>query len=206
MKLYPNIVYFDMDGTLVDYTGGAVAAANERAAPGERRATHATFWQFDSHRPEVRSRLHMCKEQESWWAGLKPIASGMALVALFRRFDFEVQVLTRVPYKYPQAVSGKIKWCEHHLPGVPVNVTFGETSAQNPWSGKGLFEGRALVDDSADNVEGWLANRAHGFAVVPHCHQNARFRHPRAFRHDGSNTHQLERALARSSNRRSPRA
>ena len=141
-----NIALVDMDSTLCDYEG----AMNKKI---KEIIGEDAVW-ID---PKYKGVISLIKSQPGFWRDLEPIRSGFKVVNLLQENGFQVNVLTKGPYKTPSAWSEKVEWCRHHLPGVPVTIT----------ENKGLIYGRILVDDWPPYCEQWLEWRPRGLVLMP---------------------------------------
>lgn len=141
-----NIALVDMDSTLCDYEGAMNGKIKEIIGKDAR-------WSD----PKYKKVVELIKLQPGFWRNLQPIASGFKVVSLLQESGFQVNILTKGPYKTMSAWSEKVEWCRFHLPGVPVTIT----------ENKGLVYGRILVDDWPIYCEQWLKWRPRGLLLMP---------------------------------------
>jgi 5'(3')-deoxyribonucleotidase len=149
-----RIAQVDMDATLCDYAGAMNKKLKEIL--GE---------EADWMDPKYKKVVDLIKLQPGFWKGLKPIPSGFKVVNLLQDNGFQVNILTKGPYRTISAWSEKVEWCRFHLPGVPVTIT----------ENKGLVYGRILVDDWPPYCQQWLEWRPRGLVLMPSYPYNKNF-------------------------------
>lgn len=148
------IVFFDMDGVLSDFVGGALKHHNrddlDRAgAP----------WGLESHLGLTPEQFWSSLGYE-FWRDLLPLADGFALLGHAERLVGRDNVaLLSSPCDTPGCADGKRDWVRRHLPEYRRRLFLG--------SAKEMFAGptKILVDDHDGNVEKF--RRAGGRAVMP---------------------------------------
>ena len=154
-------VFFDLDGVLANFVGGALRLHNrDHDVPVE-----SCRWNF-------MTQLGFTGENDpafwaplgfDFWAGLSPYSDGMALLrATEQRFAKdgvgEIGLLTS-PCDTPGCVDGKRAWVAKHLPSYRRKLFVG--SAKQLFAGPG----KLLIDDHDSNVNAFEA--AGGRAVQP---------------------------------------
>jgi hypothetical protein len=180
-----KVFLFDLDGSLADYDGALRADLERMHGPAEPSLPAAVRDAWAE--PHLRARMDAVVARPGWWAGLPPLAGGMAVYRLAERMGFDCQVLTKGPRAHPRAWAEKVEWCQRHLgPAVDVHVV----------SDKGLVYGVALYDDHPAYAGAWLRHRPRGLVVMPTTESNRDFRHPNLVRFDGTDLGAVERAMA----------
>jgi 5'-nucleotidase len=178
-----KVFLFDLDGSLANYDGTLLADLERMRSPAEPAVqdVRSAFGQ-----PHLRARINAITLCPGWWAGLPPLAAGMAIFRLAKQMGFDCQVLTKGPKYQPRAWAEKVEWSQRHLgPDVDVHVV----------SDKGLVYGVALYDDYPRYLEAWLEHRPRGLVVMPVNASNRDFRHPNVIPYDGTNLSEVELAM-----------
>lgn len=165
------IALFDMDGTLADYDAAMQRDMALLAGPGEPPYQgHG-----DEAPPHLRARVRLIRAQPGWWEKLPVYAPGFQILTEARALRFQCHILTKGPASAPGAWAEKIRWCQQHVPEVPVTVT----------QDKGLTYGKVLVDDWPDHALRWLRWRPRGLVIMPAHPWNEGFAHPNVLRYVG---------------------
>lgn len=150
------IALFDLDGTLADY---------ENAIRRDLRACTPPNTKIpDLHSKEgwVRDLIKVIRSQPGWWKNLDRLEWGWEVLDIARDIGFDIQVLTKGPYRNPTGWTEKVLWVQEHLGSdVEIHITSGQ-------EGKGLVYGRVLVDDFRSYMNAWLKFRPRGLGVVPY--------------------------------------
>jgi 5'-nucleotidase len=168
---FKPIALVDMDGTVADYDAALRRDLAKLRSPEETGppVIHGSKKQM----PEFfRNRVNMIRSQSGWWENLGTRPDGFQIVSMLKRLGFEIHVLTKGPEESTNAFTEKARWCQKHLPGVPITLT----------EKKAMVYGRVLVDDWPPYVEPWLATRPRGLAVMPNRDWNKDFSHPNLVR------------------------
>lgn len=175
MSTVPNpgqpIALVDMDGTIADYDAALKRDMARLRSPEETgpEVIHGS----KKNMPEFyRNRINMIRSQNGWWQNLGTLKDGFQIVGMLKLLGFEIHVLTKGPEESPNAFTEKVRWCQQHLPGIPVTLT----------EKKALVYGRVLVDDWPPYVEPWLKSRSRGLVVMPDRAWNQGFSHPNLVR------------------------
>lgn len=184
MSVGAKIALFDLDNTLVDYTGGLVASLNLLRSEGENPLTRENCYP-DPCPVWLRERMRLIRLVPGWWRELNTNPLGMQLFEIAREIGFEMHILTRGPVSNPNAWKEKVEWCQDHLAG-DFKITITED--------KSTVYGRLLVDDYPPYMTTWLEHRARGIGLMPKNPFNEGFACERVLLCDGSN---LEEARVR---------
>ena len=148
------VIFFDMDGVVCDFVGGALALHGRTDVP-----VASVPWGIEAHLGLEPAEFwrHM---GFAFWAGLAPLPDGFRLLdhALALVGAERIGLLTS-PCDTPGCVDGKRAWVERHLPGLKRRLFVG--------SAKELFAGphKVLVDDHDANVDRFAA--AGGSVIQP---------------------------------------
>lgn len=184
-----SIALVDMDQTLCDYEG-TVRNKLAELYPGEEDA--AMNGSLDS--PRFKPAVDLIKKVPGFWRTLPKIEMGFKIVELLRKYNFEVHILSKGPYRTTQAWSEKVDWIREHLPGTPITIT----------ENKGLVYGKVLVDDWMPYCEQWLQHRPRGMVIMPACYYNVGFenKYPgQVIRATGDNWAEVEEVIKKVSER-----
>lgn len=166
-----SIALVDMDGTIADYDTGLRTVLEKIRSPEETGpiVTHGSKKEMN---PFYRNRVNVIRSQVGWWENLGILRDGFRILEMLKALDFEVHILTKGPEGSPNAFTEKFRWCQKHVPGIPVTLT----------EEKSLVYGRVLVDDWPPYVEPWLKVRPRGLVIMPDRPWNQGFSHPRMTR------------------------
>jgi hypothetical protein len=174
-KTAEPIALVDMDGTLCDYDGKMRDQLAELRCPEEPELAD---WD-DS--PHMSARRRLIKRLPGFWEDLAPLRLGFELLELVVELDFDVHILTKGPSGASAAWAEKVRWCQRHVPDVPITIT----------SDKGLLYGKVLIDDWPPYFLRWLEWRPRGLVVIPAQRWNTAYadvdRSPSCIRYDGDN-------------------
>lgn len=169
------IALVDMDGTLCDYDGKMRQQLAALRAPEEPEVAD---W---DNSPHNKMRRKLVKRVPGFWEDLEPLDLGFQLLALVRELEFDVHILTKGPADASGAWAEKVRWCQRHVPDIPVTIT----------SDKGLLYGKVLIDDWPPYFLRWLEWRPRGLVVIPAQRWNAEYgdleKHSSCIRYDGTN-------------------
>lgn len=178
------IALIDMDGTIADFDGAMTHALADLRSPAEDARFDATSYEDVPH---MKARRRLIKSQPGFWLNLEPLPVGFEIVGVLKRFEFELHVLTKGPSVRSSARDEKVRWCEKHLPGVPVTIS----------DDKSLVYGKILVDDWPPYFTAWLRYRPRGLVVVPAQPWNEEYTsttHPQIIRYElGRSTELIDR-------------
>lgn len=191
MEINENpIALVDLDGTLANYHGAITEELARLRSPGEPEVSQ----EHDSEEPWLEARKHLIRSQPGFWRNLQPLPDGFFIYAKLQRLGFNVQILTKGPFRQPGAWSEKVVWCRDHVPGASVTIT----------EDKGNVYGRVLVDDYPKYIEKWLKWRPRGLVIMPDRLWNRGYAHSNVFRyrHDPSCTEGAYDLIARLSSAR----
>lgn len=127
------MIYFDMDGVLVDF----YKSASKIVAP-----TKSQFWK------------QVKKIGVDFWLNMDEIPETRSLVQEYIDEGEEVSVLSKLPYTDTgSAFLGKSLWLEKHYPGV-----FHTVILTKGFKGKFCKPGDVLYDDHEENIDDWIKN------------------------------------------------
>ncbi|MEY3277708.1 MAG: hypothetical protein RLZZ426_194 [Actinomycetota bacterium] len=136
------IVYFDMDGTLVDFQSGIdrLSAIDQNHFDGR----------FDEH-PDI-------------FATMQPMPGAIEAVQQLKN-HFEIYVLTTSPWKNPNAASHKILWIQRFFGDDKDSPFYKRVITSHH---KRLNGGDYLIDDRKTAAEGFTGTHIHfGTAEFP---------------------------------------
>lgn len=171
------VIFFDMDGVLCDFVGGALALHGRTDVP-----VAAVPWGIEAHLG-IDPAAFWAPMGFAFWRDLAPLFDGFRLLdhALALVGAERIGLLTS-PCDTPGCADGKRAWVERHLPGLKKRLFVG--------SAKELFAGphKLLVDDHDANIDRFheaggaviqpprpwnrhkaLCVRGHEFDVGAHC-------------------------------------
>lgn len=152
----PATVFFDVDGVLADFVGGALALHN---ATLDRDAVE---WDFCSQIgfAGVNDAKFWEPMGREFWAGLAPLADGFCLLRAAEQLVGADRIaLLTSPCETPGCIDGKRDWVAKHMPDYRRRLFTG--------SAKHLFAApdKVLVDDHDPNCEKF--GLAGGWVVTP---------------------------------------
>ena len=145
-----------MDGTLCDYRGAIEEEFNKAFGDGDG----LEWWNS-----EYDYVVDLIKKQPGFWRSLKKLELGFAIVDILKKYEFDLHILTKGPYRTTSAWTEKVEWCREHIPGVPVTIT----------ENKSLVYGKILVDDWPEYCEKWIKHRPRGTVIMPAYGYNKEF-------------------------------
>jgi len=183
LKQIENIALFDMDGTLCDYDKGLETELEKMRSPSEP-VFHLPL--TDNVPDYIRARADLIRSNEQWWANLSKLEGGFDIWKVAEELGYRRMILTQGPKRNPYSWSGKKMWIDKNL-GQDVDITITRD--------KGLVYGKVLVDDWPKYIEGWLAWRPRGLAIMPANSSNINFKHPQVIRYDGNNLDYVRQAM-----------
>ena len=172
-----------MDGTLCDYQG--TLKEKLEFLLGEEASIHD---------PKYKNLVDLIKSTDGFWRNLPIIESGMHVVNLLTIHGFQVNILTKGPYRTVSAWTEKVEWCRKHLPDIPVTIT----------EDKSLTYGKILFDDWPPYCRGWIKYRPRGLVLMPAYHYNEEFAKEfptQVVRVTGDNWDEVEAAIKRAADR-----
>lgn len=148
------VIFFDMDGVLADFVGGALAAHGRTDIP------HAEVtWGIEAQLGIAPADFWSVCDFD-FWANLAVLDDGRKLIARAEWIAGAANIaLLTSPCDTKGCIDGKRAWIERHLPEYRRRAFFG--------SAKELFAGptKVLIDDHDDNCSKF--SRAGGYALQP---------------------------------------
>lgn len=124
-----KIIYFDMDGVLVDF----YSKAKEIEAPSKTQ-----FWK------------QVSKIGTSFWTSMNEIKGVKDIILALDIKDIEINVLSKLPITDTgNALAGKALWLSQHYPNIFTHIILTKGN-------KSVFaKDCLLIDDKETNVESW---------------------------------------------------
>jgi 5'-nucleotidase len=135
----------------------------------------------------MKARAKMIRSQPGWWFNLAPLKKGFDIVELFKKYKFDLHVLTKAPHSVDEAWTEKVKWCRVHLPNTDITIS----------QEKGLVYGKVLLDDWPPYVSSWLEHRPRGLVIMVEQRWNKDFEHPQVIKYNGTNLAEIENTLVK---------
>ncbi len=169
------IAQIDLDGTLADYDKAMRHDMRRIQGPDE------IPWEghAEGEAPEyVHQRVRLIRQRPGWWENLERYEPGFEILHELQEAKFHCHILTKGPESAVASWTEKVRWCQKHVPGLPITVT----------QDKGLVYGRVLVDDWPEYIARWLKWRPRGIVIMPAHPWNLDFQHPRVVRYTGTAT------------------
>lgn len=157
-----KIALVDLDGSTADYDKAMRECLEKIKNPMEP----------DCDGPFMEERRKLIKNQPGFWRNLEPILLGFAVVDIFRKHGYLINILTKGPKKTHAAWSEKKEWCWQYFPSDDVHIT----------ENKGMVYGKILFDDWPEYITSWLEFRPRGFVFMLAQPWNVDFKHPQVFR------------------------
>jgi hypothetical protein len=179
---------FDMDDTLVDYSGGIVRSLNEIRLVGEPE------YKIPIPRSDLNGRrVNAVRNTPGWWENLDRLQLGFDIYDLAKELGYFPYVLTYGPEHSPNGWTEKFNWCKREIPEASVAIV--RDNVPECLFRKSLVYGRFLVDDYVEFQEGWLKHRPRGVGIMPAHKHNEGFSHPQVVRYDGTNLEEVKERL-----------
>lgn len=124
-----KIIYFDMDGVLVDF----YTKASEIHAPSKTQ-----FWK------------QVSKIGLSFWTSMNEIKGIKEIILSLDLNDIEVNILSKLPITdTANALAGKALWLSQHYPNIFTHVILTKGNK------RAFAKDCLLIDDKEANVESW---------------------------------------------------
>lgn len=142
----------DLDGTLADYDSAMNEKLAELSSPGEEVFDLSGQDSFQ----HIKNRIHLIQQQNGFWLNLPKIEVGFEVLDILEKLGYKPHILTKGPYKAPNAWTEKYQWCKKHIPNAPVTIT----------EDKSLVYGKILFDDWPPYIEKWLVWRPRGLVLM----------------------------------------
>lgn len=162
------VALFDLDGTLADYDSALDRDIRQCLPPDSD-----IDWRINQDKPYIKNLIKLIRSQPDWWLNLNSLQDGFLLLNLFREYRFNINILTKGPFNHSNSWSEKVDWCRSRVPDASITIT----------ENKSLVYGKVLVDDWPSYVEGWLAFRPRGLAILPDRPWNQGLEHPQIIRY-----------------------
>ena len=179
-NLDENIGLFDLDDTLVDYSGAIGRDLASIAGPND-----PPYSPWGENAQFIRGRIIFIRNQPGWWRSLEVLQAGFDVLKVARELEFTIHILTKGPIFATPSWTEKVEWVMRHVPDAGVTVT----------QEKRLVYGKFLVDDYPGYISEWLAHRPRGLVIMPVYEYNRGFSHPNLVKYDGSNLAEVRRVL-----------
>lgn len=155
------VALIDMDGTVADFDRSVREKLVASASPADiEMYGDPERWLSNYKRGErpdwLDARFNQIKKTYGFWEDLEPIRTGLDVVGLLKEMRFDLMVASKAPRKNEMAWTEKFRWCDKHLPDVPVTLTHN----------KALMYGKVLFDDWPPYIEAWMRNRPRGKVLM----------------------------------------
>lgn len=186
---FNKIALFDMDGVLCDYEKQLAEDLEKLRAPCEKQIKEVFGKDIPPH---VKNRMHLIKNNTSWWASLPKYKLGWDIFKLAKKIGFRTIILSKNPGYNPEALTGKKIWVENNM-GKDMEVIL--------TADKGVVYGRILVDDYPEFAKRWLEHRPNGIVIMPESSLNKSFKHPQVIKYNGRNIKQVQEAMKKAYSR-----
>jgi 5'(3')-deoxyribonucleotidase len=159
-----KMCFLDMDGTIVDFVKGALAAHNINLSVEDFYKDHLGEWDMAAVMgvsvPDFWSVLN-----KDFWANLPWMEDGQRLLEMLEgRFGRENMMLVTSPSLTEGLHEGKILWMKFHLP-----EHYSKPSGHIFTNRKHLLSNRdhILIDDNTDMVDRFISYRDGHACLVP---------------------------------------
>lgn len=177
---------FDMDDTLVDYTGGMIRSLNKIKSNDES--------EYESPIPRNSlnaARIAIVRNVPGWWENLERLKLGFDIYELAKNLGYQLHIATQGPLNSSNAWTEKFNWVQREIPEAIMTIT----------RKKSLIYGRFLVDDYPEYLKEWLKRRPRGIGIMPAHPYNEGATHSRIVRYDGTNLDEVKEKLIWAKNR-----
>jgi 5'(3')-deoxyribonucleotidase len=171
MSYFPYKIHCDMDGVLVDFERGVVAAINKQLVskdPFRPKAAAKIFKELgrnyitladikkDSSTSSSAARSYMyalVEDNEDWWATLPWQPGGKKLWSYIKQFNPEILTAPMDKGGKTGSLAGKRRWVEKNLKIDPNRIIF----EHEKWKYAVLDNGEQniLIDDFKSKIEPW---------------------------------------------------
>ena len=187
-----NVVNFDMDGTLCDYSGQLLKDLKLIAGPsdpeiGLNDLHHCPQW--------LDNRIDLIRKVPGWWKSLPRLQSGFEILTMFKYIGFKINIFTKGPEKAKIAWTEKFEWCDKHVKPIVHDYQMTVTMEKSRGYGK------VLVDDFGPYMDAWIARRPRGLGIMPEQPWNVDYSHPQVIKYNADNFQLVELALQKAYNR-----
>lgn len=147
--------FFDMDGLLADFYGGA-CLVHGKEVPLPAPYDPWNVWGMDP------SAFWEPLANREFWAALRPLADGMDLLRRFRAVadDLGIKLAVCSSGLCPGSVDGKLDWLRRHAPDLAGAAVF------TPHKELCAGPGKLLIDDHGPNVD-WFTGHGGAAVLVP---------------------------------------
>lgn len=146
-----RIALFDMDETIVNFTGPLRERLRKTFSPGEEMPPD--LFNMPTHMYE---RIQAIKKEPGFWRNLPPLEWGMDLIEIFRAKGYEIHIVSKGPTTGAIAWSEKVEWVQTHLTHITLHLT------QN----KSMIHGDVFIEDRWDFLSQWLLRNKGGKGIM----------------------------------------
>jgi 5'-nucleotidase len=152
---YDNVILMDMDGTMVDFDGGATAHL-----PRELIVPRTNFYIAQDYPEEIRPSIEAAYNAPDFFENLEPMPDLLEAWQMLLDNGFDPRVASAPLTSNRCAVEGKIKWLDRVLvPEFGVQVVERAIIDKNKWK----YPGLAIIDDrpavprgeNGQNIANW---------------------------------------------------
>lgn len=171
---------FDLDDTLVDYTGGLIKSLNAKKSPFEPK-----YHSIIPRNKKNKTLVEEIRNKNGWWQNLEKLEHGFNLYELAQKFNHDIYITTQGPNSSPNAWSEKFLWSKKETPNAKLIIT------QN----KSIINGDYLVDDYPPYLKDWLKTRKDAIAIMPVHSLNKNFFHKQVIKYDGKNIDEIKKVF-----------
>jgi len=168
------VALIDMDGTVADYDLAMYEGLSFLASPQEitDHGPVETWLRGSFPQDILKRRMDFIKKRPGFFENLKPIETGMSVVALLQDLGYRLMIASKAPGWGDEPWVEKARWCRKHLPEPGITLTHD----------KSLLYGKVLFDDWPAYTEAWLKHRPRGKVIMLDGPHNQGYEHPNCLR------------------------